>query len=101
MEKIHLFVSLNTIPYRSGDKGSCEKNHELFRYVISKGKSLDDITQEELNFIFSNINSYPRKSLNYNTPVDVMIKLMGINFVSKLGICKIPFKQLTFKKKLK
>lgn len=90
-----------TRPYCSGDKGSCERNHELFRYVIQKGKSLDDLTQDDLNFIFSNINSYPRKSLNYRCPVDVMIDLMGINFVTKLGICKIPFKQLTFKKKLK
>ena len=90
-----------TRPYRSGDKGSCERNHELFRYVIQKGKSLDDLTQDDLNFIFSNINSYPRKSLQYRRPVDVMIDLMGINFVTKLGICKIPFKQLTFKKKLK
>lgn len=90
-----------TRPYRSGDKGSCERNHELFRYVVAKGKSLDDITQEELNFIFSNINSYPRKSLSYRCPIDVMIELMGVNFVSKLGIYKVPFKQLTFKKKLK
>lgn len=90
-----------TRPYRSGDKGSCERNHELFRYVIQKGKSLDDLTQDNLNFIFSNINSYPRKSLSYQCPVDLMIDLMGIKFVSKLGICKIPFKQLTFKKKLK
>lgn len=90
-----------TRPYRSGDKGSCERNHELFRYVIQKGKSLDDLTQDDLNFIFSNINSYPRKSLNYRCPVDIMIELMGTNFVTKLGICKIPFKQLTFKKKLK
>ena len=88
-------------PYQSGDKGSCERNHELFRYVIAKGKSLDDLTQEDLNFIFSNINSYPRKSLNYQCPIDVINSLIGKDFAAKLGIIKIPFKELTFKKKLK
>ena len=77
------------------------RNHELFRYVIAKGKSLDDLTQENLNFIFSNINSYPRKSLGYRCPIDVINSIMGKDFASKLGIVKIPFKQLTFKKKLK
>jgi len=90
-----------TRPYQSGDKGSCERNHELFRYVISKGKSLDALTQEDLNFIFSNINSYPRKSLDYRCPIDIINNLMGKDFASKLGIVKIPFKHLTFKKKLK
>ena len=90
-----------TRPYQSGDKGSCERNHELFRYVIAKGKSLDDLTQDDLNFIFSNINSYPRKSLNYQCPVDMINKLMGKEFASKLGILKVPFKNLTFKKKIK
>lgn len=90
-----------TRPYRSGDKGSCERNHELFRYVIAKGKSLDDLTQDDVNFIFSNINSYPRKSLNYQCPIDVVNSMMGKDFATRLKIIKIPFKQLTFKKKLK
>lgn len=90
-----------TRPYTSGDKGSCERNHELFRYVIAKGKTLNDLTQENLNFIFSNINSYPRKSLQYKTPIDLMSSLYGKDLISKLNIIKVPFKQLTFKKKLK
>lgn len=90
-----------TRPYNSGDKGSCERNHELFRYVIKKGKSLDDLTQDDLNFIFSNINSYPRKSLNYRSPIDIIDSYFGKEFSSKLGIKKIPFKDLSFKKKLK
>lgn len=97
-QRIHVFY---TRPYCSGDKGSCERNHELFRYVIAKGKSLDDLTQDELNFIFSNINSYPRKSLGYQTPYDVFTEDFGTELVTKLGIHKIPFKELTFKKKLK
>lgn len=87
-----------TRPYKSSDKWSCERNHELFRYVIAKEKNLDNLTQDDPNFIFSNINSYPRKSLNYQCPFDI---IMGKDFSSKLGIFKIPFKNSTFKKKLK
>lgn len=97
-KRIHVFYAR---PYCSGDKGSCERNHELFRYVIAKGKSLDNLTQGNLNFIFSNINSYPRKSLGYRTPYEVFSEDFGVELVTKLGIYKVPFKDLTFKKKLK
>lgn len=90
-----------TRPYCSGDKGSCERNHELFRYVIAKGKSLDQLTQEDVTSIFNNINSYPRKSLGYKTPYDAFVSIFGVKLVTKLGFYKVPFKQLTFKKKLK
>ncbi len=40
-------------------------------------KSLDDLTQESLNFIFSNINSYPRRSLGYQCPIDVINSIIG------------------------
>ena len=90
-----------TRPYCSGDKGSCERNHELFRYVIEKGKSLDQLTQEDVTSIFNSINSYPRKSLGYKTPYDVFAGIFGVELVTKLGFYKVPFKQLTFKKKLK
>lgn len=89
-----------TRPYCSGDKGSCERNHELFRYVIAKGKSLDQLTQEDVTSIFTNINSYPRKSLGYETPYDVFSGIFGVQLVTKLGFYKVPFRQLTFKKKL-
>lgn len=61
-----------TRPYCSGDKGLYERNHELFRYVIDKGKSLDQLTQEEVTSIFNSINSYPRRSLGYTTPYDFL-----------------------------
>ena len=44
-------------------KNECEKSHEFIRYVIPKSTTLDNITQEDLNVLFSHINSYIRKSL--------------------------------------
>ena len=90
-----------TRPYRSGDKGSCEKNHVLFRYIIKKGISFSDLTQEDVSFMFSNINSYPRESLDYKTPYDLMKNKFKEEVLNKLGIVKIEFKNITFKKKKK
>ena len=76
-------------PYASYQKGGCEKNHEFFRYVIKKGVSLETISQAELNEIFSNINSYRRKSLNGKTPYEVFESLYGSKPLELFGIFKI------------
>jgi len=36
-------------PQNSSQKAFCERNHELIRYIIPKGKSLDYLTQDDLN----------------------------------------------------
>lgn len=87
-----------TRPYNSGDKGSCERNHEFFRYFYPKKKSLEALTQEEIDEIFSRINSYPRKSLDFNSPTALMKRLMGDEFLSKLNLKEIPFKKIILKK---
>ena len=78
-----------TNPYRSTDKASCERNHEFIRYIIPKGKSLDNLTQEKVNLMFSHINSYVRKSNNNKTPFDLIEERFGSEFLSKIGIKKI------------
>ena len=55
-------------PMRSDDKAEAERNHELVRYVFPKGKSLDGLTQADLDSAFSNINSYVRRSKGDKTP---------------------------------
>jgi IS30 family transposase len=60
-----------TTPYRATDKSECERNHELVRYILPKGKSLNNLTQDAVNEVFSNIDSYPRKSKGDKTPYDV------------------------------
>lgn len=75
--------------YASYQKGGCEKNHEFFRYVKKKGVSLDTITQADLNVIFSNINSYRRKSLEGNTPYDAFSSKHGLLAIETFGITKI------------
>lgn len=70
-------------PYCSGQKGGCERNHEFIRYYIKKGRTLDNLTQNELDQVFSQINSIKRKSLNGLSPKEAFEKLFG-NEILKL-----------------
>ena len=87
-----------TRPYNSGDKGGCERNHELFRYLVPKGHCLSDFMQEDINFMFSMINSYPRESLNWKTPIDVFIQYFPKELLNTLSIKKIPLDEINLKR---
>lgn len=54
--------------YASNQKGKLEKNHEFIRYVIPKGKSMQNFTQNDINKLASHINSTACDSLNGATP---------------------------------
>lgn len=77
-----------TNPYKSTDKAHCERNHEFIRYVIPKGVSMDDLTQDFLDEMFSNINSYVRKSKNNLTPYELVEKKYGKEFLDLINIKK-------------
>lgn len=83
-----------TTPYCSTDKAQCERNHELVRYCLPKGKSLDFLTQEMVDDLFSNINSYVRASKNNQTPYDLVHKHFGQTFLDAIHIKKIPNKKV-------
>ena len=83
-----------TTPYRSNDKSECERNHEFIRYCIPKGKSLNSLTQEMLNEMFSNINSYVRKSKRDQTPYEIVLRKYGKSFLDLIGIRKVEKKKV-------
>jgi IS30 family transposase len=85
-------------PYNSGDKGGCERNHELFRYLVPKGRGLSDLMQEDIDFMFSMINSYPRESLNWKTPIDVFKQLYPKDILDILHLKKVPLEEVTLKR---
>ena len=91
---IHVFYCH---PLSSFEKGSCERNHVLFRYIQYKGWSFDNFTQEDINCLFSNINSYPRKSLNEKTPYQVVLEdpRLGKEFLDLIGIYKVDCDDVT------
>ena len=83
-----------TRPYRSNDKSECERNHSLVRYLLPKGKSLDNLTQDQVDNVFSHINSYVRKSLNNSTPYELVLRKYGKQFLDAINIKRISKKKV-------
>lgn len=84
-----------TNPYKATDKPHCERNHEYIRYFIPKGKSLDFLTQDKVNWMFSQINSCVRKSKNDKTPYELIERKFGKTFLDIVGIKKVEKKRVT------
>lgn len=84
-------------PLSSFEKGAWKRNHVLIRYIHYKGWSFDGMTQEEINILFSNINSYPRKSLNGKTPYQCVLEdpRLGKEFLDLIGINKVECDDVT------
>lgn len=85
-------------PYRSCEKPRVEKNHTLFRDICPKGTSFDSFTQEDVNFIFSHVNSIKRKKLHKKTPYEMfsftygesLARLLGITAIAAEEVCQSP-----------
>lgn len=62
-------------PHMSCQKGMIEKNHEFIRYILPKGSSFKNITQEDCDLFMNNINSLCRDLLNGKSPYEAMLFL--------------------------
>ncbi len=76
-------------PGASWQKGAIEKNHEFIRYILPKGSSFDELTQEKTNILMSNINSTSRDSLNGKTPYEAVSLIMDEEIIERLGVKKV------------
>lgn len=61
-------------PYCSGEKGTNEKSNSMIRYFIPKGSLIENYSCEDINNIAAWMNNYPRKSLDYKTPLEALVK---------------------------
>ena len=61
-------------PYASFEKGTNEKHNGIIRYFIPKGSLIENYSNDEINNICNWMNNYPRKILNYQTPLEVLRK---------------------------
>ena len=74
-------------PYQ---KPHVENNHTLLRGIVESGTSFDNFTQENVNLIFSHINSVKRKQFNGKSSYDMftftyskkLAEALGISFVA-------------------
>ncbi len=63
---------------------------KVFTYIIPRGQSLENYTQDDIDLMMSHINSYGRKRLNDVSPYDVFTLIYGQETAELLGIRKIP-----------
>lgn len=76
-------------PRASQQKGSIEVTHEYIRRFIPKGKSFNNLTQEDITLMINHINSTPREKYKGCTPYEVLELFTSNNFFEKLNLKKI------------
>ena len=76
-------------PQHPSQKPHVENNHILIRDILPKKTNLEFLTQENLNLMFSHLNSTSRSSLGGKTPYEVFTFLYGEKTAKKLNIQKI------------
>jgi len=76
-------------PQQSNQKSNCERNHEFIRYVIPKGSTMNNLTQEKVSLMMNHINSYPREKWNNKSPYDVFAGIYGDQIAARLGLVKV------------
>ena len=84
-------------PQTPSQKPHVENNHNYVRDILPNGVNLAKLTQDDLNLIFSHINSTPRASLNGKTPYDVFSFFYDEDILKKLNIQKIEKDMVTLK----
>lgn len=63
-------------PYKSWQKGSVENTNGLIRQYFPKKTDFTLVSDEQISFVEQCLNERPRKSLNYQTPNE-MIKILS------------------------
>lgn len=90
-------------PYQ---KAEIERNHVELRRIFPKGTmyikptSFDNVTQGQLSFAMSNLNSYVRPALGDRTPYDLFTREHGEQLATALGIVRIAPNDVTLKPSL-
>ncbi|MCL2676132.1 MAG: IS30 family transposase, partial [Firmicutes bacterium] len=97
LQETHVFF---TDPYRSSQKPHVEKTHTCFRSIVPKGTSFDGFTQDDLNLVFSHVNSAKRKGLNGKSAFEAFAFWHNAVIAELLGILPIQQHDVIQNKKL-
>lgn len=76
-------------PQSPSQKPHVENNHNYVRDILPNERNLENLTQEDLNLVFSHINSVPRKVLGGRTPYEAFSFFYGEEVLTKMGIKRI------------
>ena len=66
-------------PYSSWQKGGIENGIKMIRKFIPKGVDLAPYSDDDVKRVIEILNGKPRKSLNYATPQEIMVKQLFKN----------------------
>ena len=77
-------------PASPQEKPHVEKNHTLFREILPKGSSFDDLSQDDVNLVFSHVNAVKRKQFNGKSAFDLFSFSFSVELAQALGITFIP-----------
>lgn len=87
-------------PMNTNQKAECERNHELIRYILPKGHTMDHLSQEDVNLMMNHVNSYPRKKWKGQAPIDLFTQIYGEETTTLLGLRKINVDSILLKPEL-
>ena len=84
-------------PCATNQKSRIERNHEFLRMILPKGTSFDYLTQDALDRVMSNINSYSRPTLGDKAPFDLFAYSYGTGILESLGMRRVPANEIVLK----
>ena len=87
--RAHVFY---TNAYSPRQKPHVERVHEEVRRILVKGCSFASLSQDDVNLVFSHVNSYTRGVLDNETPYDRFVAAHGAEgsrFLDRLGIVRV------------
>jgi len=87
-------------PMQSSQKPHVENNHNFVRDIIPNGYPIERLSQNDINLMFSHINSTPRRSLNGKTPFETFSFFYGAQVAKCLDIRQIGRDDVVLKPKL-
>lgn len=87
-------------PQASWQKPHIEKNHEYIRYVIPKGRSFRDLTQEQMTLLANHINSVKRPGLNDRSPFELVKTEEMKKLLEKMQMSEVPADKICLKPSL-
>lgn len=76
-------------PRRSGQKGSCEKNHVEPGRILPKGSSFEAFAAFDAAIACAHADNYPRKGPDGKAPYALAAKLIPRRLLDELGISRL------------
>jgi IS30 family transposase len=76
-------------PMQSYQKPHVENNHNYIRDIIPNSHPMGNLTQTDIDLMFSHINSTPRRALGDKSPFETFCFFYGKEAASALGVVEI------------